>query len=629
MAFPDGFLEELRNRLPLSGVVSRSVRLLKRGREFTGLCPFHNEKSPSFTVNDDKGFFHCFGCGAHGDVIGFAMRNRGLSFPEAVEQLAAEAGLEVPRMRQEDRERASQVATLEKAVEEAAKWFEAQLKANTGNEARAYIQKRGLKPETVDRFRLGYAPQSRTALKEAMLARGIPEPLLIESGLLIKPEDGGASYDRFRHRVMFPIGDRRGRIIAFGGRALDPDAPAKYLNSPETPLFHKGRNLYNHAIAREAARESGTVIVVEGYMDVIALAQAGFDHTVAPLGTALTEEQLQLLWRMTPEPILCFDGDAAGQRAAYRAADRALPLLEPGRSLRFALLSGGKDPDDFVREFGRASFEEVLSKATNLAEMIWQRAISSHSLDTPEKRAIVVRELKDLTKAIQDPIVRQFYDNEFFVRTGREFFGRNKQKRIAARANPLEASNAFKATSTYVEEKKKLMIDTLIAGVAIGVLINHVHIDEDLLERSLTMEAHRDEINTLRDEIVFSILNNPPGYFQNTTLIRHFEHHMEKFLSVYSRFEGQERNLLPPYARHDAEPIVVSEGIRAAINLYRLSVTLPIELDYAQKALIRIQSSDVVNMDVYNKAQTLVEGIKFEMLALTKLVGGIEIGVAG
>src|SRR5690606_15349824 len=230
-------------------------------------------------------------------------------------------------------------------------------------EARAYIQKRGLKPETIERFRLGFAPGSRTALKEALLARGLPEPLLVEAGLLIKPEDGGATYDRFRNRIMFPIGDRRGRIIAFGGRALDSDAPAKYLNSPETPLFHKGRNLYNHALAREAARESGTVIVVEGYMDVIALAQAGIDHAVAPLGTALTEEQIALLWRLCAEPILCFDGDAAGQRAAYRAADKALPMLQPGKSLRFAMLTGGKDPDDFVKEFGKAGFEHLTSES--------------------------------------------------------------------------------------------------------------------------------------------------------------------------------------------------------------------------------------------------------------------------
>lgn len=413
MAFPDSFLEELRNRLPLSGVIGRSVRLIKRGREFTGLCPFHNEKSPSFTVNDDKGFFHCFGCGAHGDVIGFVMRNSGLAFPEAVEQLAQEAGLAVPQVRPEDRQKADQVATLGKAMEEAAKWFQAQLQASVGAEARAYIQKRGLKPETVERFRLGYAPQSRTALKEALLARGLPEPLLVEAGLLIKPEDGGPSYDRFRHRVMFPIGDRRGRVIAFGGRALDPDAPAKYLNSPETPLFHKGRNLYNHALAREAARESGTVVVVEGYMDVIALAQAGIEHAVAPLGTALTEEQIALLWRLSAEPILCFDGDNAGIRAAMRAADRALPLLEPGHSFRFAILPGGQDPDDLVRSQGRQAMEEVLAAALPMADILWRKETEVRPLDTPERRAALEAALLGLAGQIRNPAVQNHYRDHF------------------------------------------------------------------------------------------------------------------------------------------------------------------------------------------------------------------------
>lgn len=413
MAFPDSFLEELRNRLPLSGVVGRSVRLIKRGREFTGLCPFHNEKSPSFTVNDDKGFFHCFGCGAHGDVIGFTMRSSGMGFPEAVELLAGEAGLEVPRMRPEDREKAEQAATLGKVMEEAAGWYQAQLKGAVGAEARAYIQKRGLKPDTVERFRMGYAPQSRTALKEAMLARKLPEDLLIESGLLIKPEDGGASYDRFRNRVMFPIGDRRGRVIAFGGRALDPDAPAKYLNSPETPLFHKGRNLYNHAIAREAARESGTVIVVEGYMDVIALAQAGINHAVAPLGTALTDEQIALLWRLSAEPILCFDGDNAGIRAAMRAADRALPLLEPGHSFRFALLPGGQDPDDLIKNQGRAAMDGVLAAAAPLADILWRKETEGRPLDTPERRAALEAALLGLAGQIKNPAVQNHYRDHF------------------------------------------------------------------------------------------------------------------------------------------------------------------------------------------------------------------------
>lgn len=410
--FPESFLEELRNRVSLPGLIGRHVRLTKRGRDYLGLCPFHNEKTPSFHVYDDH--YHCFGCGAHGDAIEFMKSKGGLSFHEAIEQLAGEAGLAVPQQRPEDRERDKQAASLSTALEECAKWYEGQLQAAVGREAKAYVERRGLSRETIARFRIGYAPGAskggpRTALKEAMLARNIPEALLIESGMLIKPDDGGASYDRFRNRVMFPISDRRGRVIAFGGRALDPDAPAKYLNSPETPLFHKSHTLYNIALAREASREAGTVLVAEGYMDVIALAQAGISHAVAPLGTALTEDQMALLWRMAAEPILCFDGDKAGLKAALRAVDRALPLLEPGKSFRFALLPAGQDPDDLVKAGGRAAMEEVLAQALPLSEMLWRKETEGQAIDTPERRAALENTLKAAAFRIKHPAVQNHY----------------------------------------------------------------------------------------------------------------------------------------------------------------------------------------------------------------------------
>jgi DNA primase len=336
MAFPPRFLEDLRGRVSISDVVGRRVRLIRKGRgEATGLCPFHNEKTPSFTVSEDKGFFHCFGCGAHGDVIGFVMRSEGLEFPQAIEKLAGEAGMQVPRETPEERERAERQATLGGAVELAAKYFEQQLRASAGKAGLDYLKRRGLSDDTMRRFRLGFAPDSRHGLKAALEKAAIPEAIALEAGLLIKPDDGGHAYDRFRGRVMFPILDRRGQAIAFGGRILDQGEP-KYLNSPETPLFHKGRVLYGLSHAQKTARETNEIIVVEGYMDVIALAQAGISNAVAPLGTALTEEQIALLWRVAQEPILCFDGDNAGQRAAARAADRAIPLLKPGLSLRFA-----------------------------------------------------------------------------------------------------------------------------------------------------------------------------------------------------------------------------------------------------------------------------------------------------
>ena len=321
MAFPKSFLDEIRNRISMVELVGRRVALKKRGRDHWGCCPFHNEKSPSFKVSEDRDDYHCFGCGAHGSAFDFVMQTEGLSFPEAAERLAEAAGLEVPRIAPEQREKADHLSRLADANEAAAKWFQAQLRGSGGGEARDYLRQRGLGEDAIEEFRLGYAPDRNDGLKSALLERGFTEKELVEAGLLGQPDDGRSSYDRFRHRLMFPIGDRRNRVIAFGGRALG-DARAKYLNSPESPLFDKGRSLYNHAMAREASRAAGTVIVVEGYMDVIALAEAGFRNTVAPLGTAVTEDQIGLLWQMTSEPVLCLDGDAAGLRAARRVLIR-------------------------------------------------------------------------------------------------------------------------------------------------------------------------------------------------------------------------------------------------------------------------------------------------------------------
>lgn len=416
------FLDELRQRLTLSSVVGRKVRLVRRGREHTGLCPFHNEKSPSFTVNDDKGFFHCFGCGAHGDVIGFVMRSDGLQFPEAVETLAAEAGMQLPKADPAERARAERAATLYDVLEAAAQWFAGQLDTQAGADAKRYLlDKRALRPDTVRRFRLGYAPGGFTALKQAMLARGLTEAQLVAAGLVKQREDGGESFDYFRDRVMFPITDKRGRVIAFGGRALG-DNPAKYLNSPETELFHKGANLYNLATAREAARAVGTVIVAEGYMDVIALAQGGFHHAVAPLGTALTEAQMDVLWQLSNEPMLCFDGDAAGLRAGYRAAERALPLLKPGRSFRFALLPGGRDPDDLIRAEGPQAMGAVLEAARPLSDILWRRATEGRAFPTPERQAELRHDLVvKLCEEIGDQSVKEYY-RQFFKDRLYEFF---------------------------------------------------------------------------------------------------------------------------------------------------------------------------------------------------------------
>ncbi|GAA0579120.1 DNA primase [Caenispirillum bisanense] len=411
MALPPRFLDELRSRTSIAAVIGRKVKLISAGKgEYKGLCPFHNERTPSFTVSEDKGFYHCFGCGENGDAITFEMKTRGLSFVEAVELLAADAGMEVPKQTPQQVEQAKKQAGLQDVVEAACAFFQAELRKPAGAEALAYLRRRGLDDATIARFRLGYAPHSGP-LREALVKQGITERQMVEAGLL-KARDDGKVVDYFRDRVLFPITDRRGKVIAFGGRVMGDGQP-KYLNSPDNPLFHKGSVLYNLALAREAARAAGRVIVAEGYMDVIAMARFGIGEAVAPLGTAMTEAQIQELWKLSPEPILCLDGDAAGIRAANKAAQRALPLLKPGLSLRFALVVGGKDPDELLSTAGRDAFESVLAKAQPLADILWRNALEGRPLDTPERRAALEHDLEQLTQTIQDATVQNAYRREF------------------------------------------------------------------------------------------------------------------------------------------------------------------------------------------------------------------------
>ncbi len=401
MTFPPSFLDEIRARVPLEGVIGKRVRLVRRGREMIGLCPFHKEKTPSFTVNEEKGFFHCFGCGAHGDVIGFLMRDEGLPFPEAVERLAGDAGLALPARDPRAEAREKERHSLYGVTEAAAAWFESELAGQRGAAARRYLDARGVDEETRAHFRIGFAPDSRTALRTKLEGDGVPEAMMLSAGLVIAPEDGGTPYDRFRGRIIFPICDRRGRVIAFGGRALGERQP-KYLNSPETPLFAKGSLLYGHHLAAPAARKANRVIAVEGYMDVIALHQAGIAEAVAPLGTALTEQQLEALWRLAEDPVLCFDGDEAGARAAARAVERALPQLSAKRSLRFATLPTGQDPDTMVRDRGRRAMAEIVAAAIPLSDQLWKMAAGGRTLETPEARARVNKQLQDQVARIPD-----------------------------------------------------------------------------------------------------------------------------------------------------------------------------------------------------------------------------------
>jgi DNA primase len=437
MAFSPEFLDELRARTDLGGLIGRRVRLTKHGREFSGLCPFHNEKTPSFTVSPAKGFYHCFGCGAHGDAVGFVMQSEGLSFVEAVAKLAGEAGLALPQRTPEAEATAKRGERLREALEATAQWFTEQLQGPAGREARAYLEERGLSAETVAAFRLGFAPDRRGALRQAMHPKGFDDDVLAEAGLIKRPEDGGQPRDYLFNRIVFPITDRRGRVIAFGGRALG-DSKAKYLNSPETPLFHKGRHLYNLATARQAAHDTGELLVAEGYMDVIALVQGGFPAAVAPLGTAVTEAQIQELWRLAAEPILCLDGDAAGRKAASRAAERALALLRPGRSLRFALLPGGEDPDSLLRGRGAGALRDTLTAALPLAEMLWLAETEGRSFETPERRAGLRQELRTRVREIQDSDVRQAYEAEMERRLAAAF-GQGGERRRPYRQDQSRA----------------------------------------------------------------------------------------------------------------------------------------------------------------------------------------------
>ena len=415
MALPDGFLDDLRARLTLSDIAGRKVTWDRRKSnpakgDFWAPCPFHQEKTPSFHVDDRKGFYYCFGCHAKGDLIGFVKETENLGFMEAVERLAAESGLEMPRETRDPRaaERRDRMAVLAELMEEAVRLYARAYRSAAGQGARAYAEERGLSPETLARFEIGYAPDSRTHQTEHFRAAGRLEEA-VAAGLVIRPEDGGAPYDRFRDRLMFPIRDGRGRCIAFGGRALSPNARAKYLNSPETDLFHKGRVLYNEGPAREAAGKTGRLILAEGYMDVIALSAAGFADAVAPLGTAITGDQLARAWRIAPEPVVALDGDAAGLRAAHALVDVALPQLAPGRSLSFCLLPEGQDPDDLLRAGGPRAMTEALAASVPLVEMLWRRETGQGPLDTPERKAELNRRLKEAIRRIPDRSVRQYY----------------------------------------------------------------------------------------------------------------------------------------------------------------------------------------------------------------------------
>jgi DNA primase len=548
MRFTPEFLDELRARLPVSEVVGRRVKLKKAGREWKGLSPFQQEKTPSFFVNDQKQAWFDFSSGKNGNIFDFLIQTEGLSFPEAVERLASMAGVPLPAVTPDAARHEQRRKTLHDVMELSAKFFADTLASRGGAKARGYLADRAISPQVQLQFRIGYAPGERFALKEHLGAQGIPVEDMVEAGLLIAGDDIPVPYDRFRDRVMFPIADLRGRVIAFGGRALEKDVAAKYLNSPETPLFHKGDNLYNLAPARLATHNGAPLVVVEGYVDVIAMVGAGFAASVAPLGTALTENQLALLWKMADEPILCFDGDKAGQKAAWRAADLALPHLLPGKSLRFALLPEGQDPDDLARSGGRAAIEEVISAARGLADVIWSREIEGGTYATPERRAALEKRIGEISNGIRDEVVRRYYRQDLAERLQRTFApdggrggyirgnyrggagnsGRESGRGFAARASftpgaagrfeprgsrsqaspgsqtinrgPYQAASSQLATSPIMRGQRSAM--SRREALILQSLINHPWLLHEHLEEIAALELAHPEAHKLRAGII-------------------------------------------------------------------------------------------------------------------------------
>jgi DNA primase len=595
MRFGPEFLDELRNRVSLAEVVGKRVALKKRGRNFLGLCPFHREKTPSFNVHDDKGFYHCFGCQTHGDVIDFVMRTENVTFPEAVEKIAGLAGMKLPAPSPREAERDRETRSLNQVLEAAAHWFAEQLKSPAGSAARKYLEDRGLTEAQISRFRLGFAPEKRGALKAALVAQGFPEKMLIDSGLVIVPDEGGDSFDRFRGRVMFPITERRGRVIAFGGRAMG-DIKPKYLNSPETALFHKGRVLYNLANALPAARAGGEIIVAEGYMDVIALDQAGFQNAVAPLGTALTEDQMMELWRVADEPILCFDGDDAGLRAAGSAAQRAVPLLKPGHSLRFALLPAGEDPDSLLRKEGPEAITRVLEAASPLAWMLWTLETAGKAIDTPERRAQLRQTLERLAGGIKDPGVRNEYRRHFERRCDELFgplpvggsrpFDRGRQQSGRQRpgrpgSGPPRGPSTVPSTIQGQGTKVRIDADEILQKTLLAAVINHPALLDEICEDIGIIELSAPDLDRLRQAVLD--ISGQSGLDSET-----LKNHLRE-----QGFSGELRAVLRAdvyqhsgFARPDTALEIVRKGWDGAFGKYQLPI-LSAQVREAEEAVAR------------------------------------------
>ncbi len=601
MRFDQSFLDEIRARLPVSQVVSKRVKLKKQGREYIGLSPFKQEKTPSFTVNDQKGFYHCFATGEHGDIFKFLQVTEGLGFPESVERLADEAGLDMPVQSPGEEQREKTHDRLRDVMEAACLFFEASLEDITGSNAREYLRGRGVTVETQATFRIGYGGADRHGLKEHLASKGFGAEEMAQAGVIISGEDIPVSYDRFRERLIFPIRDHRGRVIAFGGRALSSNAKAKYVNSPETPLFHKGHVLFNLGGARQAAYEREQIIIVEGYMDVIALAQAGFPNAVAPLGTALTEDQMKLLWRMVPEPVLCFDGDEAGRKAAYRAVDTALPMLEAGHSLKFAFMPSGQDPDDLIKEQGPEAFRVLIEQSRALAGVLWAREVEGGDFTTPERRAALEDRLAGLLKQINSKRVRRHYGDDIASRL-KKLWNRGEAKPQAYRGNAGARPRQFEVQGRrggfsnqrrqpweYGGASESLKRSALVSGRA-EVASREALIVHTLLNHPFLLEAYPEEIAglsflnarlaVLRDDMLNLMSGDKALDFEAF----HTQLKTSESGAVVAQVERAITHKSDWFAEPGASRSDVETGWRQILALHRRSVELGRELEAAQQA---------------------------------------------
>lgn len=597
MRFPTSFLDDIRDRVPISTIVARRVTFDRKksnpGRgDFWACCPFHGEKSPSFHCEDRKGRYHCFGCGVTGDHFRYLTELEGFSFPEAVETVAGIAGIPMPAQDEQAEKRDREQASLFDVMDMAATYFQEQLQAANGAKARGYLRERGLSAATQLQFRLGYSSDSRNALKEYLAGKGIPKDQIEACGLVVHGDDIPVSYDRFRDRIMFPIPDSRGRIIAFGGRALSKDVPAKYLNSPDTELFHKGQVLFNYAKARKPAQDKGTVIAVEGYMDVIAIAQAGFHHAVAPLGTALTERQSVLLWKMANEPILCFDGDQAGTKAAWRAADLVLPLLKPGKTFRFAMLPDGKDPDDVVKTSGPEAFQAVLDEARPLIDLIWMRETSSSVFDTPERRAELEQRLREITSRIQDESVRRHYQQDMRDRLASFFGSNNRSKGSQQRGEkqPYQAKTAKTANNriAILDSTQKSALVSKTHGAILSreatllmFAIFHPTLIEEKLDEFVTLDFQTPVMIELH-KFLIDIIASKSGQ-TSAQVVSEIEG--TKFLETFNLIKQNVRNNYLWVVGATASIDDARQAFEQALNLKRRTGILREELKAAEVAL--------------------------------------------